>query len=77
MLFEKEKERKEKVKALLIRAYKKAKDDYEDADVWNEKTGEVLMDGGKILNKTWFNRIIISYLSMLEQKLIEKGDAGI
>lgn len=82
MLIEKERERKEKVKTLLVKAFKRAKLDYEDCTVWKfpEKPGYnriILMLQGKVVDKLWWNRIVISYLSKLAQKLVEKGDIAV
>lgn len=90
MLLDKENERRERVKALLVKAYKKAKLDYEGNTVWIPKhrtqTKEIptlkegdtiLMLEGKIVDKEWYNRVVVGYLSMYAQKLIEKGDIAV
>jgi len=87
ILIAKERERKERIKDLLVRAYKTAKLDYEQATVYIPREGltkgkipprepgdTVLMLEGKAINKEWYNRVIVSYLSKLAQKSIEKGD---
>lgn len=79
MLLAKEKERQDKVKSLLIKAYRTAKMNYREADVWvmDSKPRIYLMKAGKVINKEWFNRIVVSYLTLYCQKLIEKGDTGV
>lgn len=77
MLLEKERERQDKVKLLLVKAYTTAKLDYEGATVWTIGDRRMLMVAGKVVDNQWWNRIVVSYLSKLAQKLIEKGDIGI
>ena len=73
LLLARERERQKRVKLLLVKAYTTAKLDYEGATVWTIGDRRMLMIAGKVIDKEWWNRIVVSYLAKLAQKLIEKG----